>query len=263
MKHNSTTASRVSAHVSENRRHWDAMAHTWVDAGERSWAQADPTWGIWGLAEADLQMLPQDMHTQHAIELGCGTAYVSAWMARRGARVFALDNSARQLATAARLKAQHGLAIDFVHASAEQIPCKDAQFDFAISEYGAAIWCDPLVWIAQAHRVLKPGGRLTFLGTHPLVHVATSANGDLCETQLHRPYFGMHTQDWRNVEINPGGIEFNLPLSRWLQLFRETGFEVLNYQELQAPPGSTASFGIPAAWARNWPAEQVWQLLKV
>ena len=208
-------------------------------------------------------MLPSDMSGSRAIELGCGTGYVSAWMARRGARVFALDNSAKQLATATRLLAQHGLESDLVHASAEQIPVADAQFDFAISEYGAAIWCDPFIWISEAHRVLKPGGCLTFLGTHPLALLATPDSGDLCEPMLHRPYFGLHMQDWRNVKIDAGGIEFNLPLSRWLELFRQTGFEVKNYQELQAPTGASTAFSIPADWARNWPAEQVWQLRKV
>jgi ubiquinone/menaquinone biosynthesis C-methylase UbiE len=252
-----------SEHVTENRRYWDAMADEWVSAGELSWALTDPIWGIWHLPEADLNMLPTDMRGLRAIELGCGTGYVSAWMARRGADVLGIDNSSKQLATAMRLNAEYGTSIRFAHANAERVPVADAQFDFAISEYGAAIWCDPYQWIPEAHRLLRPGGRLTFLGNHPLMQIATPPNGDDCEAVLHQPYFSLHRQDWTDAEIDPGGIEFNLPISKWLQLFRDTGFEVIDYQELQAPPDRhNKAFSVHAEWAQRWPSEQVWQLQK-
>ena len=101
------------------------------------------------LAVADLE---------RAIELGCGTGYVSAWMRRRGASVYAIDNSERQLATARRLATEHGVEFTLHHGSAEAVPYPDHFFDFAISEYGAAIWCDPYLWIPEAHRLLRPGG---------------------------------------------------------------------------------------------------------
>jgi SAM-dependent methyltransferase len=50
-----------------------------------------------------------DLAGKDAIELGCGTAYVSAWLARRGARVVGIDNSEAQLATARDLQRKHGL----------------------------------------------------------------------------------------------------------------------------------------------------------
>ena len=99
-----------------------------------------------------------------AIELGCGTGYISGWMARRGACVVGIDNSERQLATARRLAEQHDVSLTLHHGSAETIPLPDASFDFAISEYGAAIWCDPRIWIPEAHRLLRPGADLVFLG---------------------------------------------------------------------------------------------------
>jgi SAM-dependent methyltransferase len=195
-----------------------------------------------------------------AIELGCGTGYISGWMARRGARVVGIDNSERQLTTARRLAAQHEVALTLHHESAENIPLPDASFDFAISEYGAAIWCDPLVWVPEAHRLLRPGGELVFLGNSPLATICMPASGDVCEPRLHRPYFGLHRIDWTSVEIDPGGIEFNLTISDWLRLFRDTGFEVLDYLELQVPSGSPDRFSTPGNWAHQWPAEQVWKL---
>ena len=48
-----------------------------------------------------------------------------------------------------------------------------------------------------------------------------------------------------------------------MRLFRETGFEVLDYLELQAPKGSPDRFGTPGQWAQSWPAEQAWQLRRL
>jgi len=70
-----------------------------VEIGERQW-NSPPNWGFWGETDESLNLLPADMTGMKAIELGCGTAYVSGWMTRRGARVTAIDISAEQLATA-------------------------------------------------------------------------------------------------------------------------------------------------------------------
>lgn len=257
------TAEQLPEHAQVNRHYWDSMASEWVASGERRWQQESPTWGMWELPEADLKLLPKDMNGMKAIELGCGTGYVSSWLARLGADVVGIDNSAEQLKTAKRLMQEHGLRLELLHGNAETVPYPDESFDFAISEYGAAIWCDPHAWIPEAHRLLKPGGQMTFLGTHPLAIITTPPSGEACDTQLHRSYFDIYKQDWRNLEVDPGGIEFNLTHSAWLQLFRDTGFEVVDYKELQAPnSASETRFSIPGSWAQSWPSEQVWQLRK-
>ena len=89
-------------HVRRNRAAWDSWAESYSKWAPRAWAQSEPTWGIWGLPERDLRVLP-DVDGKDVIELGCGTAYWSAWMARRGARVVGIDNSEKQLETARAL----------------------------------------------------------------------------------------------------------------------------------------------------------------
>jgi SAM-dependent methyltransferase len=255
----------LPAHVAENRRHWDAEAPRWVAMGERLWAAAEPSWGVWGVPNDEVRLLPDDLSGLDAIELGCGTGYVSAWMRRRGALVVGLDNSAEQLATARRLAAEHGLDdIDWVHGDAEAVDRSDASFDFAISEYGAAIWCDPFVWIPEAHRLLRPGGELVFLGNHPLAMVCLDPDGaSPTGERLERPYFGLHRFDWTEAVVDPGGIEFNLTMSSWLRLFRDVGFDVLDYVEVQAPADASGDpFFVSASWAKQWPSEQVWRLRK-
>jgi SAM-dependent methyltransferase len=150
-------------HVRRNRDHWDVRAAEYVGPGERAWARAEPTWGIWRVPESELHVLPEDVAGKNVIELGCGTAYISAWLARLGARVVGIDTSTAQLATARRLQREHGLALTLIHGNAEQVPYPDASFDLAISEYGACLWADPYRWVPEAARILRPGGTLIFL----------------------------------------------------------------------------------------------------
>src|SRR5450759_767131 len=44
-------------YAARNREYWDARAPEWIDAGERSWASPEPTWGMWGIPESELHML--------------------------------------------------------------------------------------------------------------------------------------------------------------------------------------------------------------
>lgn len=255
---------QLSEHVAENRRYWDEMADQWVLPGEQAW-QGDARWGEWQIPNAELRLLPEDLQGVRAIELGCGTGYVSAWMRRRGASVYAIDNSEAQLATARRLSELHRLDdIEWVHGNAETVDQPDGSFDFAISEYGAAIWCEPSAWIAEAHRLLRPGGELVFLGNHPLALVCAPIDGSLPVTErLQRSYFDLGRLDWRDAADEPGGIEFNLPVSSWMRLFSTTGFDVLGYHEIRAPQSATGTAGaVPAEWAKRWPSEQAWRLRK-
>jgi len=254
----------LAEHVLENRNHWDRVAPQWVDAAERSWAATSPSWGIWGIDESELNLLPASMAGMQAIELGCGTAYISAWMARRGATVTGVDNSQRQLDTARRLMMEYEQPLTLLHGNAEAIPLKDSSFDFAISEYGAAIWCDPYVWIPEASRLLRQNGQLVFIANHPLATICTPVTGEDCDEHLHQSYFELYRQDWRDAEVDPGGIEFNLTTSEWLRLFRKTGFEVVDYHEPQAPADwkDKRQFFVSGGWAGRWPSEQIWQLVR-
>jgi len=70
-------------HIAINRAAWNAMAADFYDPGHRSWASPAPHWGELQVPESELHLLPADLQDRDVVELGCGTAYVSACMARR------------------------------------------------------------------------------------------------------------------------------------------------------------------------------------
>lgn len=244
-------------HVRRNREHWDQWAHDYTKTAERNWAQDQPTWGVWDVPESQLRMLPEDASGLDAIELGCGTGYVSCWLARRGASVVGIDNSENQLATARRLQEQHGLEFPLIHGNAEEVPYPDASFDFAISEYGASIWCDPYAWIPEAARLLRPRGRLVFLVNAPLFMICVPEEDDVPPSdRLLRPYFGMNRFEWESED----SVEFHLPHGELVALLRRSGFEIGELIEVQPPAGSTTRYARDLEWSRKWPTEEVWKV---
>lgn len=251
-------ASALPEHVARNREYWDQQAHDYVATGERNWAASEPSWGIWSIPESEANLLPDRIDGRDAIELGCGTGYVSAWLARRGARVVGIDNSPRQLETARRLQAEHDLEFPLLLGNAEAVPYPDASFDIAISEYGAALWADPYRWIPEAARLLRPGGELVFL-TNGLISILCAneleADGPTT-TQLQRPYFGLHRTEWPDSD----GVEFHLGYGDWIRLLTRSGFEVTDMVELRPAPGATTRYPwITLDWARQWPSEEAWK----
>jgi len=252
--------SELPDYVRRNRAMWDEAAKRQVAAGERAWAHNDPRWGIFGVAESQLRMFPDDLAGKDVIELGCGTAYVASWIARRGAKVVGIDNSQQQLATARRLQQQHGIDFPLLHGNAEEVPYPDGSFDFAISEYGACLWADPYKWVPEAARLLRPSGRLAFLTNGLVLQLCVpDEDGVPAEEKLLRPAFGMHRVEYPN---DPG-VEFHLSHGDWIRLLRRCGFEVEDLIEVQPPADAHTQYKhVTLEWARKWPCEEVWKARK-
>ena len=246
-----------SDHVLRNRRAWDAWAAEYEEPGHRNWASDRVAWGIWHVPEAQVGMFPSSVAGLDAVELGCGTGYVSAWLARRGARPVGVDNSPAQLATARRLQTEFGLHFPLVHASAEEVPLRDESFDFAVSEYGASIWCDPYRWIPEAARLLRPDGGLVFLVNGALLMCCIPDEEGVAATErLLRPYLGMHRFEWPDDE----SVEFHLGHGDMIRALRSSGFAVEELVELAPPNGATTRYPfVTLDWAQRWPCEEVWK----
>ena len=145
-------------HIGLNRAAWDQWADEYVEPGSRNWSTDEPTWGIFGVPESQLRVLPPAAHFQR----------------------------------------EFGVRFPLIQANAEIVPLHDACFDLVISEYGAAIWADPYRWIPEAARLLRPGGDLAFLGNGAILLLCEpdfESEGPAGERLL-RDYFGMYRYEW-------------------------------------------------------------------
>lgn len=231
-----------------NAEHTDRQA-------DAKWAQREVTWGVYDVPERQLGVLG-DVAGLDVVELGCGTAFFSAWLARQGARPVGVDLSPEQLATARRCQAEHGLSFPLVEASAERVPLGPASFDLAVSEYGASLWCEPAAWIAEAARLLRPGGRLAFLTSSVLVSLCVPEAEGNATDRLARPQRDQYRVQWPG-----GGVEYHPPHSTWIRVLRAAGFTVEAFHELYAPVTATTPRYYEIAepwWASRWPVEDLW-----
>ncbi|HEX3807461.1 MAG TPA: class I SAM-dependent methyltransferase [Gaiellaceae bacterium] len=242
--------------AARNAANWTQANAEYTDENaETNWALDEISWGIWAVDESELNALG-DVAGLDIAELGCGTAYFSAWLAKKGARPVGVDITPAQLATARRLQEQTGIEFPLVEADAAETGLPDASFDLVVSEYGASLWVDPYRWIPEAARLLRPAGRLVFLTNSTLVILCSQDEG-AATAKLQRPLFGMHRFEWEG----DSGVEFHIPHGEWISLLRANGFDVERLIELQAPPDAETheyyTF-VTADWAKQWPCEDLW-----
>ncbi|HEY0394492.1 MAG TPA: class I SAM-dependent methyltransferase [Candidatus Elarobacter sp.] len=210
---------------------------------------------MWSIPEDDLRVLG-DVRDKDVLELGCGGAQWSIALAQRGARVVALDNSARQLDHARRLMAEAGVDFPLLHASAENVPLPDASFDVVFCDHGAMTYADPDRTVPEAARLLRSGGLFAFNAESTLHAMCWDPETDTVGETLRHGYHDV-------MRIDDGeSVSFTRPYGAWIRLFRANGFAVEDLIELQAPPGATTTYEPFAgdAWARRWPVEQIWRV---
>ncbi len=238
------------------RQVWEQVnaAHTHDDGRDR-WADPEVSWGLFRIPESDLGVLG-DVAGLDVVELGCGTAYLSAQLARRGARPVAVDLSHHQLVTALGCQRDGGPAFPLVEADAGSVPLADGCADLVVSEYGAAPWAEPDRWLAEAARILRPGGRLVFLTNSVLAALCVPDDGGYAGITLLRPQRSVARVAWPG-----GGVEHHPGHGEWIALLRDAGLVVDALVELH--PGDDAVTPawyeiVTAGWARRWPAEDLW-----
>ena len=211
---------------------------------------------MWSAPESELQILG-DVVGLDAVELGCGTAYVSAWLARRGARPVGVDVTPAQLESARRCMRETGLEFPLVEA--------DARGDRAAGRERR-----PRRTRSTAPR---SGSTRTAGSPRPRGCCARAAGSSSCATRrcsiLCSPDEGAADERLHPAAVRdcPARVARRAASSSpsatatWIALLRASGFEVERLVELQAP----ASAGdhryydsVTVEWASRWPAEEIW-----
>jgi SAM-dependent methyltransferase len=246
------SSDELTEHARRNRAHWDADAADYQQRNAEHIARGE-AWGVWQIPESELNVLG-DVAGLDVLEAGCGAAQWGIALAKRGARMTGLDLPEKQLEFARAAGADFPL----VHGTAEALPFEDESFDVVFADHGAYTFTDPYLSIPEAARVLRPGGLFAFSHNSPIDSLCWDEPSQTMVPRLLRPYFDLGREEWGDH------ITFNMPYSKWIQLFRANGFSVEALIELQPPVNATSTYRDESdhAWARRFPMDQVWRLRK-
>jgi ubiquinone/menaquinone biosynthesis C-methylase UbiE len=142
-------------------RSWNAVADDWI-------AHADSNdYRNHYLMPRMLAMLG-DVAGLAVLDLGCGDGAYARALATRGARVTGVDGSARLIDVAAERSRAAGVEIAFMCANANALDSlASGSFDRIVAAMSLMDVEDYAGAIAEAYRVLRPGGQLVMSVTHP------------------------------------------------------------------------------------------------
>lgn len=147
-------------------RYWDDLANEYQKSTTIS--VKDFHYGPLLPGDSALQLLPKPLAGKRCLELGCGAAQNSIFLARKGADCVAVDVSREQLSHAAKLAEAYGVDLDLRRLDMEALPEDLGDFDLIHSAYGVPFAADPEALIQKCASRLRPGGTLLFSLGHPV-----------------------------------------------------------------------------------------------
>ncbi len=206
----------------DNRAAWDAIAGAYQEERYGNRFGERLMWS-WRASEDDLHVLG-DVRGKRAIVLGCGGGQDCVALARMGAVAVGIDSSPEQLKYARRFAAGHdAVNASFVDGDVEDLSrFDDASFDLAVSIHALDFVERIDVALAEAARVLKPGGVLAIAVKHPF-DVIVDGGPPYAITSS---YWADH-RDWTWEFKSDRSARFRLyqrTIARWLDLLADAGF---------------------------------------
>ncbi len=236
------------------RRYWDDLA----DAYQRITriATDDFHYGPQLPGERELKLLPPLRPGQRALELGCGAAQNSLWLAGKGLDCTALDLSREQLRHARALAEHHNLAIRLVEAPIERwTEHVEGSFDLIHSSHALEFVDDPGTVLAAAAGRLVPGGTLVLSTVHPLYQGDwIEACGDEPGDGVWGEFLSRYFNPPDDVRIDDRGVRVisrAYPVSRWFGWLRAADLDVTALLEPPAVPEDETAPYSSDDWAEH------------
>ena len=152
---------RLMDHVTVGR-YWDENADVWT----RLVRDGYDVYRDHLNTPAFLEMLPP-VSGLLGLDVGCGEGSNTRELARRGARMTAIDVAETFVRHAAAEEAREPLTIRYARATATQLPFEAAAFDFATAFMCMMDMPDHGAALGEVRRVVKPGGFFQFSISHP------------------------------------------------------------------------------------------------
>jgi ubiquinone/menaquinone biosynthesis C-methylase UbiE len=153
-----------------------------------------------------------------ALDVATGAGHTALALSPHVAHVVASDITEEMLAETRRLAAGKGLSnLETVHAEAGALPFADHSFDLVSCRLAAHHFPDPAAFVAEAARVLRPGGTLALVDN--IGPDATSLPG-ATESELHVASFAYNAYE----TLRDPSHTYCLSLDEWLGLVTDAGF---------------------------------------
>lgn len=198
---------------------------------------------------AFLAMLPP-VEGLSGIDIGCGEGSNTRQLARRGAKMLGIDVAPTFIRHAEEAEAAEALGIGYEFADATALPHADGSFDFATAFMSLMDIPQPERAVAEAARVLKPGGFLQFSILHPCFvppHRRTlrRADGstraievaryfDNIDGEVEKWWFSSASADERATTPQFQIPRFHRTLSQWVGMVAEAGLNIRKFGEPMA-----------------------------
>ena len=232
----------ADASVRASRRWWDADADAYHLEHGAFLGTADFVWCPERMREADARLLG-DVAGRRVLEVGCGAAMCSRWLAHAGARPVAFDVSTGMLRHARRLGAATDTAVPLVQADAQYLPFAAASFDIAFTAFGAVSFvADSARVMREVARVLRPGGRWVFATTHPLRWIFPDDPGPGGLT-ADTSYFDRTPYVEFDAADQPTYVEHHRTLGDRIRELVAAGFRLVDLVEPEWPADLTDEWG--------------------
>ena len=207
--------------------------------------------------ESRLRLLPGIRPGMTALELGCGAAQNSVYLARLGVRCSAMDISSRQLQHARELASGHGVDLAFARGPIERFgEYFPGPFDLIHSSHAFEFIDDPARTVCDCAAALAPGGTLLVSTVHPLYNGSWVENldedGRPDGMGLFIPNYFSPPDDVRYDEAGEVVVVSRAyPVSAWFDWFRAAGLEVTRLCEPPSLPPSVVPPYTNEDWADN------------
>ena len=240
--------------IAGNIADWTRTNAEYTDPGaRRAWARDEVTWGVFGVREEDIGSPLGAVSGVDIVELGSYLGTLSMELFRVGPDgACHADSLLDPMAAYPAGKPYAAPAFSRVGNQPFGVGRLRARL-----EYGASLWADPKLWIAEAARLLRPRGRLVFLTNSVLAYLCFPEEPGYADERLHRPQAGMYVKQWPGEE----GTEYHLAHGDWINLLHANDFELEDLIEVYAPPGAE-DHGyyetVTVEWAQKWPGEELW-----
>ena len=200
---------------------WEQSAAAYIAFQDRQ----DPNRTI--LLDPEMLRVCGDVAGRWVLDLGCGEGRFCRMLAERGARTIGLDLTPHMVTTAAARDSTG----TYIRAGAERLPFDAGSFDVVVSYVTLVDITGYREAIAEAARVLRPGGRLVVAN----LGFVTASEGWLRDEQGRRLYHRVDRYaEERPLELKWAGmriINWHRPLANYMQAYLGAGLLLREFLE--------------------------------